>query len=259
MAHWLGAGSCVAGCVAGLVPVAGVLTGGRTLSAELPWTLPHGALNLELDPLSAFFAAAILGLSALAAVYGEEYLGNAGGSHPAPAGPDATARSWPAPSRLPGLPWLHYNLLVAGMFAVVLARNGLLFLLAWEVMSLASFFLVVHDSHLARSREAGWTYLVATHLGTAFLLAFFLVLGRESGSLDFARFPARGALDPSTVSLLLALALVGFGTKAGLVPLHVWLPEAHPAAPSRPARPGAAGTPSPRPACSTPPPPSPVP
>ncbi len=224
-ARCLGAASCVAGCLAGLVPAAGVLTGGRTLTSELPWTLPHGALRLELDPLSALFAAAILGLSALASVYGAEYLAHSG-SHASHGDPVAVS---PA---LPGLPWLHYNLLVAGMFGVVLARNGLLFLLAWEVMSLASFFLVVHDSHLARSREAGWTYLVATHLGTAFLLAFFLVLGREAGSLDFARFPVRGSLEPSTVSLLLALALVGFGTKAGLVPLHVWLPEAHPAAPS---------------------------
>ena len=76
-------------------------------------------------------------------------------------------------------------------------------------------------------RKAGWTYLVANHLGTAFLLALFILLGAKSGSLDFDRFTPT-----PQAALLFLLAVIGFGTKAGFVPLHVWLPEAHPAAPS---------------------------
>ena len=114
------------------------------------------------------------------------------------------------------------------MVLVVVARNGVLFLMAWEVMALASFFLVTFEDETDSVREAGWTYLVATHLGTAFLLAFFLLLGRGSGSLDFDRLGAA----PAEASLLFLLAVVGFGTKAGFMPFHVWLPEAHPAAPS---------------------------
>jgi formate hydrogenlyase subunit 3/multisubunit Na+/H+ antiporter MnhD subunit len=100
--------------------------------------------------------------------------------------------------------------------------------MSWEVMSLASFFLVMLDDELESVRRAGWIYLVAMHLGTAFLVALFLLLGRNAGSLDFDRLAAA----PDMRGLLFVLALVGFGTKAGFIPLHVWLPEAHPAAPS---------------------------
>jgi formate hydrogenlyase subunit 3/multisubunit Na+/H+ antiporter MnhD subunit len=93
--------------------------------------------------------------------------------------------------------------------------------------ALASFFLVTMQDDEKSVREAGLTYLVASHLGTAFLLVLFIVLGRGTGPLDFDRFAAG-----SHAGLLFILAAIGFGTKAGFVPLHVWLPEAHPAAPS---------------------------
>jgi len=102
-----------------------------------------------------------------------------------------------------------------------------LFLVGWETMALASFFLVTWEDDDADVRDAGWTYMVASHLGTAWLLALFVLLSHGAGTLDFDAFtPAAGA------GLLFVVALVGFGTKAGLMPLHVWLPEAHPAAPS---------------------------
>ena len=176
--------------------------------------LPYGAFYVEVDALSAFFLIPILGLSALAAIYGGEYLWG-----------------WREKKSL-GASWFFFNLLVASMMMVVLARNGVLFLVAWEVMALASFFLVTFEDEKDSVREAGWTYLVASHLGTAFLLALFVLLGREAGSLDFDRFGAVASLAPSAVSGLFLLALIGFGTKAGFMPLHVWLPEAHPAAPS---------------------------
>ncbi len=103
--------------------------------------------------------------------------------------------------------------------------------MAWEIMSLASFFLVTFEHEDDDARQAGWTYLVAAHLGTAFLLAMFILLGRDSGSMEFSGF---GNADQpfAHASLVFVLAVVGFGTKAGFMPFHVWLPEAHPAAPS---------------------------
>ncbi len=210
----LGVGGTVAGCACAMVPVVGVLLGDAPATLRIPWSVPFGSLALGLDGLSALFLLPILALSALAALYGGEYLGGFRGRA-------VPARAWP-----------FYALLVAGMTLVALARNGVLFLAAWEVMSLSAYFLVVLEDETPAVRSAGWTYLVATHLGTAFLIVMFVVLGHRAGSLDFERFA--GALPPAAplAGLVFALALVGFGTKAGFMPLHVWLPEAHPAAPS---------------------------
>ncbi len=216
-----------------------------------------GSFSIGLDGLSAFFLLPILVLSALAAVYGGAYLQahhHKGGGHDVShATRDGSAFFHPGESedgereqgqgarersenrgpatgnliRKPGASWFFYNLLVASMIMVIMARNGVLFLIAWEVMAIASYFLVMYEDESALVRKAGSTYLIATHCGTAFLLALFILLGRQSGSLDFSTFEASGL---SGVAFL--MALVGFGTKAGLVPLHVWLPEAHPAAPS---------------------------
>jgi formate hydrogenlyase subunit 3/multisubunit Na+/H+ antiporter MnhD subunit len=176
---------------------------------RLPWSMPFGTLLLRLDALSGLFLLPILALPALAAVYGERYM--AEHSHGRPLGAH----------------WFFYNTLAAGMALVALAANGLLFLLAWEVMSLASFFLVIHENDRDDVREAGWIYLVATHFGAAFLVTLFVLLAAASGSFDFDASPVA-----APAHLLFILALVGFGAKAGLVPLHVWLPAAHPVAPS---------------------------
>jgi len=207
-ATMLGAGGAVVACVIGLIAAVPFLFGAPAESLRLAWNVPYGTFFVEMDALSAFFLLPIFGLSALAAVYGAEYL-----------------QAWRGRKSL-GAPWFFYNLLVASMALVVLARNGVLFLVAWETMALTSYFLVTLDHEQDSVREAGWTYLVASHLGTAFLLAMFVWLGRSSGSLDFDRYSSANA------SALFLLALVGFGTKAGFMPLHVWLPEAHPAAPS---------------------------
>ena len=205
----LGATGAIAACGAGLVAALAALAGRGAGTLALPWSMPCGEFRIGLDPLSAFFLIPMFGLSGLAAVYAIGYF-----------------KPWRG--RNPGRFWFFYNALVASMALVLIARNGVLFLVAWEAMTLASFFLVVFDDGEAAAREAGWVYLVATHLGTAFLIALFILLGRAGGSQDFADYAAPAG----SAGLLFALALVGFGTKAGLFPLHVWLPEAHPAAPS---------------------------
>lgn len=188
--------------VAAVLGLAAVLAGGGDRVVRLPWSVPFGSFALGLDPLSAVFLLPILVLCPLAGVYGLGYL-------------DA----WRARKNV-GASWFFYNLLAACLILVVTARNAVLFLSAWETMALASYALVVFEDEKDDVRRAGRTYLVATHLGTGALLVMFALMGADV---------APGAAAPG---LLFALALVGFGTKAGLVPLHVWLPEAHPASPS---------------------------
>ncbi len=210
LSSWIGAAGAVAGSTLAFVVAGSVLWSGETISAGLPWMVPFGSLAIEIDPLTAVFMLPIALVVGLASIYGVPYM-----------------RTSYAPSAV-GPSWFFFNLLAATMFLVVSARNGVLFLVSWEGMSLASCFLVLTDHEEETVRRAGWIYLVAMHLGTACLLVLFLLLGQTSGSLDFSQF----ACPPGLSGALFVLAVVGFGTKAGLMPLHVWLPEAHPAAPS---------------------------
>ena len=207
--QWIGPWSAMAGATAAAFAGLRALLAGTTVDIAVYWQIPMGSLHLGLDPLSALFVSLIAVIGVLAAAYGRGYLA------------DVPGRGKVAMS------WCWYNFLLAAMLLVVTARNGFLFLVAWEVMSLVSFFLVMFDHEKDEVLRAGWIYLTATHLGTAFLLAMFLVLG-ASGNLDFAALTASGL----PAAFVFAAALIGFGTKAGFVPLHVWLPEAHPAAPS---------------------------
>src|SRR5262249_4096507 len=137
-------------------------------------------------------------------------------------GPFLLARNSEKPA---GVLWLFFNALVAGMVVVLTARNVLLFLVAWEVMSLAGFFLIAHDDERPGVRRAGWIYLAATHLGMAFLLPLFVGLSGSGSTLEFAEvLRAAHTLPRPMVNLCFLLAVIGFGAKAGVVPFHVWLP-----------------------------------
>jgi formate hydrogenlyase subunit 3/multisubunit Na+/H+ antiporter MnhD subunit len=119
------------------------------------------------------------------------------------------------------------------MALVVTARNGLLFLMAWEAMTLSSFLLVALDHEKPDVRRAAFRYLLASQLGGACILASFAILAVEADSLEFSSLAAAASrMGGAKRALIFALALAGFGTKAGLAPFHVWLPQAHPAAPS---------------------------
>jgi len=213
-ANIVGAGGTVLGCLVGLVPAAIVLWTGQTMAIHRPWQVPFGSFSLQIDALSAFFLFTILILSAVAAIYGNTYL-------------------WQYRKRKNlGASWLFFNILVASMILVVISHNGMLFLMAWEIMSLASFFLVTFEDEDENVRRAGWIYLVATHIGTAFLFVLFILLAHKGPSLDFDHFISFGLNGTSMAGLAFLLSVIGFGTKAGFMPFHVWLPEAHPAAPS---------------------------
>ena len=209
-----GSGGAILGCLLGLVAAGQGLAAGAAETFFLPLSMPGGAFSLRLDGLSAFFLLPLFVVGLVGALYGGEYM--KGGEK----------------SRWSGLHWTWYNLLILSMALVVTAANGMLFLFAWECMSLTSFFLVITEHNLAEAVEAGWTYLLATHLGAAFLFAFFLSASALSGSLEFASFRMLGQLSIPAASGLFLLLLVGFGSKAGVFPFHVWLPDAHPAAPS---------------------------
>ena len=212
MASRIGVVTGVAGTVPAIIAAVTVLITGLDASIRLAWQMPFGSFYLSVDPLSAFFIMTISIICSLAALYGKDYLAVYKGR------------------KNIGLHWSFYNLLFASMLLVVVSRNALLFLIAWEIMSLSSFFLVMFEHERYEVRLAGWIYLVAAHAGQACLMFLFIYLGADNATLDFDRFSIpSGATAAGTIFLL---ALAGFGAKAGFLPFHVWLPDAHPAAPS---------------------------
>ena len=234
LAAWLGGGAAAValrrtafGSAVGLGAVliggvAAALAGARALAAPAAtwmarWTLPAGALRLRLDPLAGAFLLPLAVVGVLGAVYGVAYLRRHAHGHGAPAADSL------------GLSLGLYALLLGSMAAVVAANDLLLLLIAWETMTLTSWALVVSDHREDAVRSAGLQYLIASHLATALLLFLALALAEGSGSLEIAALTGRSRF-PS--ALLFLLTVVGFGTKAGVVPVHVWLSDAHPAAPS---------------------------
>ncbi|MGA2480685.1 MAG: proton-conducting transporter membrane subunit, partial [Spirochaetia bacterium] len=250
--HFAGAGGAAAASLVGCaVTVVGLFRGGEQ-GMSIPWNTAVGAsFSVGFDALSGFFLLAIYFLSAACALFGAGYLGLPGRGTVSGGERTASGIAATAGARSQGSHWFFYSMLVASMALVMMARNAVLFLFAWEIMSLSSWLLVTWEHEKEGVRQAGITYLVATQIGTAFLLVMFLLLGvgsaeggaanavgagaanaaglEDAAALDFSRFSGIGAPVAGAVFLL---ALVGFGTKAGIVPLHVWLPEAHPAAPS---------------------------
>jgi len=197
-------------CAVALIAMHGEWDHACTLTL-FKWNLPFASGTIGCDPLSCFFMVPLLILAACCSLYGSGYLHG----------------------HCPGrLQWFFLALLISGMTGVLLARNALFFILAWEVMSLSSFFLVINDKESESSLRAGWIYFFAAHAGTAFMLVlFFRFSSLAAGSFDFSAWEAVTISD-SAADVIFILALIAFGLKAGFIPFHVWLPLAHPAAPS---------------------------
>ncbi|MCX6653311.1 MAG: hydrogenase 4 subunit B [Methanomassiliicoccales archaeon] len=172
-------------------------------------------IHLHVDKLSAFFLVA-LGLIGVAASfysigYAREYSGHY------------------SVGRFGAL----FNLFLLSLVLVFTASNLVLFLVAWELMSLSSYFLVIYEHGREGVLSSGLLYLVMTHIGTALITTALIIISLQAHSLEFGSMHNAGALmDPTLRSVVFVLLFLGFGTKAGIVPLHVWLPQAHPAAPS---------------------------
>jgi formate hydrogenlyase subunit 3/multisubunit Na+/H+ antiporter MnhD subunit len=180
----------------------------------LPLGLPDLPMHLRLDPLSAFFLILLGGASFGVSLYGAGYFKHM------------------AADKL-GLLCLEYHLFLASMALVLLADDAYMFMVAWESMALSSYFLVTTDHTIPEIRRAGFLYLLIAHVGAIAILLSFGVMQGGHGIAAYTFDAMRAAhLSSFWASVAFLLALAGFGAKAGVLPMHVWLPEAHPAAPS---------------------------
>ena len=180
--------------------------------AVLPIGLPGLPFHFRLDSLSAFFLIVIGSVSAGVSAFAAGYFRKGEGTPP-------------------GLLAFEYHLFLASMALVVVADDAYAFMVMWETMALSSFFLVTANHRIVEIQRAGYLYLLIAHIGAIGILLCFGVLQANTGDYTFANMRAQ-QLSPFWASLAFLLALFGFGAKAGILPLHVWLPEAHPAAPS---------------------------
>lgn len=204
-------GCSIAGSLAATLCAISILSTGGVSFVAFHW-LAFGDVTIRLDNMAAYFVL-LIGIAGLAASfyavgYSQEYFG----------------------ARYEQLAFL-WNLFLLSMVLVVTVSHVAAFLVAWEVMAVVSCLLVNHESEKAENNRAAFIYLVMTHIGTAFIIVAFMLLATAADSLDFANLSA-APLSATTRNIVFLCALIGFGAKAGVIPLHIWLPQAHPAAPS---------------------------
>ena len=178
-------------------------------------SLPSLHYRFCLDPLSALFLLTLSILATAVAIYSFGYLGELAKKRPV------------------GIVCFLLNGLLLSLTITFTAANAFFFLIAWEVMALMAYGLVTFDHHSQESRDAGLLYLIMSHADAGALLLGFGLLGHAAGSLDYSALrQAARTLPADQQALAFCLFLLGFGIKAGIIPLHIWLPAAHPVAPS---------------------------
>lgn len=199
----------VLGCALSLIAAAICLAGNVSWQSETGITIGGQTIFLRLDAVSALFLALVSVIGGTGAAYAREYWDD---------------RAHPNSARAGRLCWSG---VLISLGLVLLATNGLFFLIAWELFSLCAYFLVTLDRRSVATRRAGWLYLVASHVSVLCLFCLFSILAARTGSWQL------GAMNEQTnLAPLFWLVLAGFGIKAGIFPLHVWLPSAHANAPS---------------------------
>ncbi len=202
----------VAASIVGEFAVISLLGGSRGATFQIDWPLPFGQALMSVDLLSTIFLLPLFLVCGCVSVYSIAY--------------------WPAREQTSaGKLTLFLGFFAAAMVMVVLARHGVLFLIAWEVMALSAYFLLTAEQQSSEVQRVGTIYLIATHTGTMALFAMFSLL---RGAIGTFQFPASHSLSQAVpvASVIIITALIGFGGKAGLMPLHFWLPGAHANAPS---------------------------
>jgi hydrogenase-4 component B len=214
-ARRVGCGTALGGSLLVLVGSAAAIFSGSSAGISLPFGNPVFSWAIRMDPLSAYFNVTLAALAAAVSLYSFGYLRPMEGR------------------RNLGAFGFFFNLLLLSLALVFSASNAFFFLVAWEVMALMSYCLISFEHEKKETRNAGVLFLIMSHAGTGLLLIAFLVLASASGSLDFSSFHLLASrLTPLQQGTVFLLFLFGFGVKAGLVPVHIWLPKAHPVAPS---------------------------
>ncbi|CAO3424819.1 hydrogenase 4 subunit B [Azospirillum endophyticum] len=206
-----GSGVGIAAALAGLGAGLTAIGAGQPAVLDAAGPYPFAHFVLRLDPLAGLMIAVISLLSLVAWIYGFAYVREYAG-------------------RGVGAMGFFMNAFIASMMLVVAADNGFWFLIFFEMMSLASYFLVIFDQD-DEAVGAGFLYFLVAHGGSVLIMAAFFLMANQAGSFDFAAFRAHPLPAPLD-SVAFLLAFIGFGAKAGMIPLHIWLPRAHPAAPS---------------------------
>lgn len=201
--------------VCSFLPAVNVLLGGETLVKTFNFNPLFGDVNFVIDPLSAFFVIIISVMSLVTVIYANGYL-----------------RPYVEKGKNINAHLVFLPMLFASMQAVVTCQNAFMFLICWEIMSLSSFFLVIFENEKKDVLRAGIKYLVFMHISVLFIMIAFAFLSIKAGSFDFNAFKAVLSKNIHFANLVFALLFIGFGTKAGFVPFHNWLPDGHPAAPS---------------------------
>lgn len=198
-----------------IIPAIDALSSGQVLNTCIVIEPVFNTINFRIDYLSAFFILIIGVMSVITAVYSKGYL-----------------EPYIRKGKSINAHLIFYSALNASMLAIVTCQNALMFLIFWEIMSLSSFFLVLFENEKKEVCASAIKYLVFMHISVIFIMIAFAILSIKSGNYDFISFSSIFKNNKHFTDLVFILFFIGFGTKAGFVPFHNWLPDAHPSAPS---------------------------